>query len=887
MNAARWVVPEVIQSSAMDCGPAALKSLFEGFGIRASYGRLREACRTEVDGTSIDTLEDVAVQLGLDAEQQMLPVDHMLEPRSRLPAIVVVRQPSGFSHFVVAWRTHGPIVQIMDPATGRRWITREQFLRSLWVHNMTVPAEQWHAWAQTDDFLGPLRFRIGRLGATPEQCAAVVQEGLARGTWRALAATDAAVRLATALVDARGVQRGAQATALVRHLAERAAGATADDLAWLPSRYWSARPAPGSESDEELSLVRGTLMIRVRGTRAAATAADESRPLASDLAAVLEEPPVRPLRELWRLVGVDGAFAPAVVAGALGLAAAAVLFEALLFRGLFDVGRDLIVTGQRVAGAAALVSFLAIVLLLELWTARALFDMGRRLELRFRFALLTKLPLLEDRYFASRLSSDMAQRAHSTHALRGLPWTAGRILRLAFELLLTGAGLVWLSPASAAIAVTACLAAIAVPMIAHPALVERDLRGRAHLGGLSRFYLDALLGLVAVRSHGAERAVRREHEAMVEEWTKANDELSIAAILAEGAQLTIGFGLAISLVVTHLDHYGAGGAVLAIYWALALPVLGQQLALEMAQLPRQRNVAVRLLEPLGAPEPSEARVAADVAAPAPLGTAVSLRNVGVTLGGHTVLEDLVLDIAPGEHVAVIGPSGAGKSTLAALLLGFHPAAQGELELDGERASAETFAALRRQTAWVDPAVQLWNRSLFENLVYGQDGSSTDGLVALDASGLRPLIQKLPEGLQQPLGESGRLVSGGEGQRVRFGRGTLRADVRLAILDEPFRGLDRTSRRRLLAAARAHWRAATLVWITHDIGDTREFDRVAILDGGRIVETGVPAKLAADPDSRYGRLLAEDETHRRDAWRAGWIRLKLERGRIVEANEEVE
>ena len=76
----------------MDCGPAALKCLLEGFGIPVSYGRLREAGQTEVDGTSIDTLEVVAGQLGLAAEQVMLPADHLLLPEAQsLPAIAVVR----------------------------------------------------------------------------------------------------------------------------------------------------------------------------------------------------------------------------------------------------------------------------------------------------------------------------------------------------------------------------------------------------------------------------------------------------------------------------------------------------------------------------------------------------------------------------------------------------------------------------------------------------------------------------------------------------------------------------------------------------------------------------------------------------------------------------
>jgi len=78
LNHRRWLVPEVVQTSATDCGPASLKCLLEGFGIPVSYGRLREACQTDVDGTSIDTMEEIAVQLGLEAEQIMVPPDYLL-----------------------------------------------------------------------------------------------------------------------------------------------------------------------------------------------------------------------------------------------------------------------------------------------------------------------------------------------------------------------------------------------------------------------------------------------------------------------------------------------------------------------------------------------------------------------------------------------------------------------------------------------------------------------------------------------------------------------------------------------------------------------------------------------------------------------------------------
>src|SRR5436190_22675420 len=92
----RMLVPEVVQTSAMDCGPAALKALLEGFRVRVSYGRLREACQTDVDGTSIDTLEDVAGQLGVDAQQILVPLDHvLLSETAALPAIAVVRNAAG------------------------------------------------------------------------------------------------------------------------------------------------------------------------------------------------------------------------------------------------------------------------------------------------------------------------------------------------------------------------------------------------------------------------------------------------------------------------------------------------------------------------------------------------------------------------------------------------------------------------------------------------------------------------------------------------------------------------------------------------------------------------------------------------------------------------
>ena len=119
-----------------------------------------------------------------------------------------------------------------------------------------------------------------------------------------------------------------------------------------------------------------------------------------------------------------------------------------------------------------------------------------------------------------------------------------------------------------------------------------------------------------------------------------------------------------------------------------------------------------------------------------------------------------MSIAPGAHVAIVGASGAGKSTLVGLLLGWHRPASGQVMVDGKRLEGARLDGLRRETAWIDPAVQLWNRSLADNLDFGRTGTAglPVGARVADAD-LRPLIAQLPDGLQTSLGEGGALLSG--------------------------------------------------------------------------------------------------------------------------------
>ena len=923
-------MPEVVQTSAMDCGPAALKCLLEGHGVRASYGRLREACQIDLDGTSIDTIEEVAGELGLGAEQIMVPLDHLILPEAEtLPAVVVVKQPNGLTHFVVVWRRVGPLLQVMDPAVGRRWPRARSFLSQVYVHRHRVPALGWREYAGSEDFLRPLAALLHHAGVPARIHLELADRAVADPSWKGLAALDAGARMVAALARTGGVRKGGEAARLLTSVVERAADG---DVAACPEEYWSVRPAAGADEagrdewERDLEF-HGAVLVRVRpperkakeaegdasvATGAASGVAARAEQLSPELAAALSAPEPRPGRELLRHLRRAGRWVTPALLGLLAVAAGGVVFEALLFRGFIDVGRDLTVSHQRLAGVAVAALFLLLLLAAELPAVEGALRLGRQLETRLRVAFLRKIPRLRDRYFASRLTSDMAERSHSVHKLRRLPDLGEWLTRSVFELLLTTAGILWLDPGSAPLTLGTTAVVVALPLLGLPMIQELDLRVRNHSGALSRFYLDAFLGLVPIRTHAAERAVEREHEGLLLDWARANLLRERVTLAADAVLHLVALGLIGWLVLDHLARQGLTGAVLLLaYWALNLFVLGQLISLMLArQYPTYRNVTLRLLEPLGAREEGVGEGAPALGSE-PLsgspgtgpgateereergqdvslaGVEISYENVAVRAAGHTILRDVNFRLRAGEQVAVVGPSGAGKSTLVGLLLGWHRAAAGRVRVGGEPLTDARLPALRDATAWVDPSVCLWNRSLLENLRYGlPPDASPDVARVVDQAELLSVLELLPDGLQSSLGEGGGLVSGGEGQRVRLGRAMLRRNVRLVVLDEPFRGLDRRQRGILLQRARELWRGATLLCITHDVSETRGFPRVLVLEGGRVIEDGSPADVSALPGSRYQAMIEAEEAVRDGLWRsADWRRLRIEDGWLLEDRKE--
>ena len=125
------------------------------------------------------------------------------------------------------------------------------------------------------------------------------------------------------------------------------------------------------------------------------------------------------------------------------------------------------------------------------------------------------------------------------------------------------------------------------------------------------------------------------------------------------------------------------------------------------------------------------------------------------------------------------------------------------------------------------------------------------------------------------------MSGGEGQRLRLARALIQRDVKMVLLDEPFRGVDREKRQSLLTEVRQYWSASTLLCVTHDIEETLSFDRVLVVEDGAVIEDGHPSELMAR-DSRYRKFIATERHVRISQWQdPHWRRWRMENAQLSE------
>ncbi len=873
MSARSFLVPEIIQTSLMDCGPAALAAVLEGFGIDADYDDLRERCQTQVDGTSIDALAKLGSELGLRTNEVLVARDTLLLPeQDALPAIVLTRVPGGLLHFVVVWRVVGPLVQILDPAGGRSWQTKQALLARIADVPLPLSAKRFRKWMASSPALRLLRARMRELGLRAGSQAERLAAAETDPSFATFAALDAGIRMVRALATAGAVRRGDEAAALLASVVANPAG--------IPRKFWWAT----ARGPEMLSL-EGTVVVHFAknaGDRSALPTASGEAARASAVAPKRKE--TNPLRILGHTVKTAGLGVLGWTAAAIAASTVVATLDVFILRGILDIHRLLALDYQRAVGVALVALFAALALGLELLTTRLVQSIGLGLEVRLRAALMAKLPRLGDAYMQSRPTSDMASRGHSLHALREAPLVIARGLRALLALGSATVCVAWLSPASAALAAIAAALAVALPYGLRGIPAETAVRFRTQATALDRFYLDALRGVVPIRVHGAERAVAREHEALLATWVRTGRALARQSVGIQSAQVTLSTALAAVMVYRFASVETAlAGVLLFAFWALRIPAAGQDFALSIAAWRDVRVTLARLLSPLAAPE-------AAAATPRPqqtlhAGVKIELRGVSAMAGGHTILDAVDLRIEPGTHVGIVGLSGAGKSSLLGLLQGFLGVSGGELRVDDEALDAAAVARLHDQTAWVDPSVFLWNRTLLENVCYGATDHD-DVPDALRSTNLLEVLEHLPEGMRAELGEGGARVSGGQGQRVRLGRAWLRKGARLALLDEPFRGLERGQRRELLARARQRFESATLLYVSHDVDDTVRMDRVLVVEGGRIVEDGAPEALLARPESRYRALRDADRAQRDALWSAArWHKIRIANGTLTADTQE--
>lgn len=216
-----------------------------------------------------------------------------------------------------------------------------------------------------------------------------------------------------------------------------------------------------------------------------------------------------------------------------------------------------------------------------------------------------------------------------------------------------------------------------------------------------------------------------------------------------------------------------------------------------------------------------------------------------------VLHDLSLAVRPGEVVALVGASGAGKSTLAGLLLRFHDPLAGRILIDGADSRTLDGRWLRRHIGFVSQEPTLFALTIAENIRFGLDHVSTAEVVnAARAANAHDFITGLPQGFETRVGERGVQLSGGQRQRIAIARTVLK-DPRILILDEATSALDSESESLVHEAVERLMQGRTTLVIAHRLSTIRSADRVIVLDGGRVVESGTHGSLM-----RQGSVYAE-------------------------------
>jgi ATP-binding cassette subfamily B protein len=304
--------------------------------------------------------------------------------------------------------------------------------------------------------------------------------------------------------------------------------------------------------------------------------------------------------------------------------------------------------------------------------------------------------------------------------------------------------------------------------------------------------------------------------------------------------LTVGL-LAWAILLWQRGAATTGDVVLAC--TLGLAVLHATRDLAVALVDATQHIA-RLSEALATLlVPHELRDHPEAESLVRHGASVTLEGISFNYpNGHPVFSGLSLRLEPGQRVGLVGPSGGGKSSLFALIQRFYDVRGGRILIDGQDIARVTQESLRAAIAVVPQDLSLFHRSAMENIRYGRpDATDAEVIEAATLARCRDFIETLPHGYETIVGDRGIKLSGGQRQRIAIARAFLK-DAPLLLLDEATSALDSESEEAIQEALGSLMRGRTVIAIAHRLSTVRNFDRIVVLQAGRVVQDGAPDYL---------------------------------------------
>lgn len=452
-------------------------------------------------------------------------------------------------------------------------------------------------------------------------------------------------------------------------------------------------------------------------------------------------------------------------------------------------------------------------------------------------------------YFSERMPGTMASRITATsnavfQTENTASWTVlPPVLAVLLAIVLIGSVNLVMALALAAVAFT--MAAIIFRLAQAGTPIHRNFAEKA--AGVDGELVDVISNMSVVRVFGA---LMREHRRIddrigVEMGARRASLLYLEKLrlLHAGQTALITAGLLAWAVKMWLDGDATAGDVVLIS-SLGFTILHGTRDLAVSLVDLTQHVA-RLDEAIGTlllphemPDAVDAR--ALVAGPG----RVEFRDVHFAYPGRgRILHGLDLVIQPGQRVGLVGASGAGKSTVVSLLQRFYDVEQGAVLVDGQDIRAVTLDSLNGRMAIVPQDVALFNRTVMENLRYAKpDASEAEVAHAVEVARCRDFIEAMPQGFHTPVGNRGTRLSGGQRQRLAIARALLK-DAPILLLDEATSALDTESEQLIQQALDRLMVGRTVIAVAHRLSTLKNFDRIVVMEAGRVVDDGSPDELA--------------------------------------------